>query len=307
MKKKLGMTLFAFIVIVLSILLQNKFKYKRSFYRYEQHKMALKTENYRNPTDGTIISHLPIISINTNSQIIPGATIHDKNGSKIGYIKGLNGEDVISVDINIYDNKSAQNNINNSPNLTSKALLSIRGNSSRSFSKASYEIEFIDEQNNFRELKVMGMEDGEEWALYAPFLDKTLIRNYMWMNISGSIMEYAPNVRFCECYIDGEYKGVYVMMETIEKDTSRVNIDTYKKEDRVVSYILKLDKQGEQEKNLDTFSSYSSHLDYNAGFTILYPKTELLSDDVKKAISNEFSAFEKSLYSYDFQNAEKRL
>ena len=153
----------------------------------------------------------------------------------------------------------------------------------------------------------MGMSEGEEWALYAPFLDKTLLRNYMWLNICGSFMEYAPNVRFCECYLDGEYKGLFVMMETVNKDTNRVNISTYEKNDRIISYILKLDEQSRDEKALNSFSSYSSHLDYNAGFTILYPKEELLTEEVKKVISSEISEFEKSLYSYDFKSNTKRL
>ena len=42
------------------------------------------------------------------------------------------------------------------------------------------------------------MDPHHEWVLHGPFLDKTLIRNYMWYNIAGEIMDYAPNVRFCE-------------------------------------------------------------------------------------------------------------
>ena len=52
-------------------------------------------------------------------------------------------------------------------------------------------------------------------------------------------MGYAPNVRFCECYIDGKYNGLYVMMETIEKSENRVNIESYDKNSRVAdSYTL---------------------------------------------------------------------
>lgn len=37
----------------------------------------------------------------------------------------------------------------------------------------------------------------------------------MFYNIGGEIMEYAPNVRFCEVLLNGEYQGVYVMTESI--------------------------------------------------------------------------------------------
>jgi len=56
-------------------------------------------------------------------------------------------------------------------------------------------------------------------VLHGPFLDKTLMRNYMWYNLSGQIMEWAPDVRFCEVFLNGGYQGVYVMEEQIESAT----------------------------------------------------------------------------------------
>lgn len=305
--KKIIVIIFAIFLIIISIVVQNTFTYKHSFYRYEQHKDSLKASDSGDAVNGTLISHLPIISINTGEQLVPGNPIYDETGKVIDTEKGLNGEEEIIVDIKIYDNENAQNNISGEANLSAKALFNVRGNSSRNFPKKSYKIEFIDDYVNPLKLNVMGMEKGEEWALYAPFLDKTLLRNYMWMNICGNIMEYAPNVRFCECYIDGEYKGVYVMMETIKKDTNRVNVSTYDKGDRAVSYILKMDKKSRDERALSSFSSYTSYLDNEAGFTILYPKTELLTENVKNIISNEISEFERSLYSYDFKDSKRRI
>ena len=152
----------------------------------------------------------------------------------------------------------------------------------------------------------MGMQQGDEWALYGPFLDRTLIRNYMWLNISAKIMGYAPNVRFCECYIDGQYNGLYLMMETIEKSDERVNISTYDKNSRVIPYMVKMDTFKENEiESLPTFTYYTSHLDYQAGFTILYPGTTNLTRDVKDYIEKDISEFEKALYSYDFKDPEK--
>lgn len=66
-----------------------------------------------------------------------------------------------------------------------------------------------------RDVEMLGMDAHHEWALHGPYLDKTLIRNYMWYNIAGEIMDYAPNARFCEVIINGEYQGLYLMVETI--------------------------------------------------------------------------------------------
>ena len=279
---------------------------KKISYRYEQHIQALKMHDSGSIENNDLVSHLPLISINTYEQKIPGFPIRDENENVIDYEKGDNGEEEIKVEIKIYDNQNAQNSIKNVENLNAKAMFRIRGNSSRSFDKSSYKITFIADSEEKKEYSVMGMGESDEWALYGPFLDKTLIRNYMWLNISGKIMGYAPNVRFCECYVDGKYKGLYVMMETIKKSEQRVNISTYDSNNRSIPYIVKMDKYKENEVDaLPTFSYYSSHLDYNAGFTILYPKKEDLTENVKKYIENSISDFEKSLYSYDFKDSKK--
>ena len=305
MKKSVIGLLCAVLLILVAFIFQNSFSHKSKIYRYEQHKEALCLADSGDALEGTLITHLPIIKIDTNGQKIPGFAIWNEDMKIVGYEKGENDEEEIMVNISIYDNSEAQNTMNNEPNLAAKALFHIRGNSSRAFSKSSYEFKLVDEKNEPLKLSVMGMVPEEEWVLYAPYLDKTLLRNYMWLNISANIMGYAPNVRFCECYIDGEYKGLFVMMETIDKAVSRVNISDYDKNDRVVPYLLRMDKIHDERKALITFSSYSSHLDYKAGFTVLYPNVKNLNETVKAQIEQEVSNFEKSLYSYDFNDSKR--
>jgi len=66
----------------------------------------------------------------------------------------------------------------------------VRGHSSRWFSKKSYRLKIVNAQDTQDKIKqqLMGMSAASEWALYGPFLDKTLMRNYMWMNLAGEIM-----------------------------------------------------------------------------------------------------------------------
>ena len=80
------------------------------------------------------------------------------------------------------------------------------------------------------------MDAHHEWALHGPFLDKTLVRNYMWYNISGEIMEYSPNVRFFELVLNGEYRGLYLATEMITagKEGARLNLQVNKKDNTVL-------------------------------------------------------------------------
>ena len=64
------------------------------------------------------------------------------------------------------------------------------------------------------------------------------------MNISAEVMGYAPNVRFCELILNGEYQGVYVLMETIKESEYRVDLSDYEEGSSATSYLLRLDAVG---------------------------------------------------------------
>ena len=66
------------------------------------------------------------------------------------------------------------------------------------------------------------MPKESEWVLNGPFLDKSLMRNYLALNVASNIMEYAPRVKFCEV----------IMVEDGNKELNEDNyISSYKKED----------------------------------------------------------------------------
>jgi hypothetical protein len=271
--------------------------------RIHQH-LENQTSSVIYPEDKTG-SHLPIISIETGGQRIPGEPILDEFGHTLEYRLGNNGESMIIVGINIIDSESSYNELSDKSAISGKAFLRIRGNSSRTFDKKSYLLNIVDEQGNKSDQEVMGMYKNDEWALHGPILDKTLIRNYLWMNISAEIMGYAPNVRFCECYLDGEYIGLYLMMETIGRSEGRVNINKYESGDSETSYILKLDEFGNDEKSLENYTFYTLNTEMNTGLSVVYPAKKDLSPDVINYIETDISQFEKALYSYDFKDPEK--
>ena len=155
-----------------------------------------------------LVTHLPIVEINTGGQKIPGNWIRDRNGVNLGVELSDSGEKTILTSIRILDSGTAENRTADKAALETNARFRIRGNSSRNFSKKSYLLKLVDAEGNENPQEIMGMSEHDQWALYGPFLDKTLIRNYMWMNLSAEIMGYAPNVRYCEVILDGSYQGL---------------------------------------------------------------------------------------------------
>lgn len=94
-----------------------------------------------------------------------------------------------------------------------------RGNTSWALPKKSYKIEFAKKQ------KVLGMPKDKDWALIANYADKTLMKNYLMYRLSASLNSfYAPKCEFAELYLNGEYLGVYLIVESIKIAKNRVNI-----------------------------------------------------------------------------------
>lgn len=260
--------------------------------RYHQHienKKEIKTDNVEE-----FNTHLPIVTIDTNGLKIPGES---RDGS------------VITTNVKIFETKEQKNNyLTDEPVLETYAITRIRGASSRKFDKKNYLLKFINEDESDNVQGVMGMGKHKEWVLHGPFLDKTLIRNYMWYNIGAEIMGYAPNVRFCELFINNEYKGLYVMMDSITLGEERIDIEESKKDDLSTSYIIRLDRGSSNEnRNIDNFTKYTLNIGEKQAMDIIYPKVDENSLQLRKYIEEDISKFEKALYSFDYKTYEKYI
>ena len=239
-------------------------------------------------------THLPIVTIDTNGLKIPGES---RDGS------------TIVTDVKIYDTDEDRNNyLTDTPVLETLSVTRIRGASSRLFDKKNYLLKFINEDETKNYQSVMGMGAHDEWVLHGPFLDKTLIRNYMWYNIGAEIMDYAPNVRFCELFINNEYKGLYVMMDSISVGEERIDITESADDDIVSSYIVRLDRgSSNTNRNLNNFTKYTRRVGETLILDIIYPNIDENNLQLKDYIEEDISKFEKSLYSYDYKEYEKYI
>ena len=278
--------------------------------RYQQHLEA------RGPDEGCdcggteLCTHLPILRIETGGQEIPGEPIRENN-TTVGYTKAEDGATEILVTIETVEGADVQHHASDDADQNSQALFRIRGNSSRRFDKKSYRIKLVEQDGVEKNpLSLLGMSADDDWALHGPFLDKTLMRNYMWMNLSAMIMGYAPNVRFCEVILDGEYQGVYVLMETIKESDDRVDLSDYERGASSTSYLLRMDaviqtnlQEEEDIAALDNYTWYTHRLEFSrssyTGFEVLYPGKFALTEELIDYIQRDISQIERGLYSSD--------
>ena len=247
-------------------------------------------------------THLPLVQIDTAGQEIPGRAI--RQDQKTVYTTMPDGSDTITVRLTVTDNKESRNHTEDVPEIDSSAVINVRGHSSRHFDKASYKIKLVNEDGTKNPQSVMGIAAHSEWVLHGPFLDKTLLRNYMFYNLAGEMMDYAPNVRFCEVMLNGSYDGVYVMTESIDagEDGARLPLSVSRKDETYTGYLLRLDRKAEGD--IDNFTHYSMRMDNSLGINIEFPSENKLTPDLEKDIVSDFSDFEKAIYSYDFDSRE---
>lgn len=279
-------------MVVVAVLILQKDDIKKD--RYLQHKEG-PTETYDyEVNNSTFSSHLPVIQIYVDEPI-PGKTIVDsETGYHLGHSVSQSGSDRICGDITVREKEDSY---------SSRMNIHVRGNSSRSFDKSSYSIGLINDEGANNPADLLEMGKHHEWVLYGPILDRTLIRNYMWYNIAGQIMDYAPELRYCEVFINDEYQGLYLLCESITAGSDRLQLKVNKKDNTFTGYLLRLDRGSENEyKNLDNFSNYTYRI--TSTVDCVYPGLSNLNDELKKSITDDFSYFEKIIYSYDY-NDEK--
>jgi len=233
-------------------------------------------------------SNLPVIIINTNGQTIV-------NEPKIMADMGI-----------IYNGIGARNNITDPFNhYNGKIGIEIRGQSSQMFPMKSYSIELWDTSGNSQDKSLFGLPKESDWVLYAPYTDKTLMRNFLAYTFSNEMGRWAAHCRFVEVVINDDYKGIYVFMEKIKRGSGRVNIakmsTTDISGDAVTGgYIFSLDKEPD--------GWFSSHTVPNSGtsskrqFSFVYPKLENIVQQQKDYIKSFVDSFENALASPVYQD-----
>lgn len=251
-----------------------------------------------------LCSHLPLVVIETGGQEIPGRVTgeNDTFGESINSL-APDGRDVVDVQFSVIDNQDRGNHPADAPAMTTAAEIRIRGHASRSFEKAPYRLTFVDDAGEGSPQAVMGMAAHTDWVLYGPYLDKSLVRNYMWYNIAGEVMEWAPNVRYCELILDGEYQGLYMMVETItDGEDCRLDLRDSAYGTSVTGYLLRGDRTADEdlEGPRDIYSYLERSLRMQTDFTVRYPKRSMLTQELLDEIELDFAQFEKALYSYDY-------
>ena len=230
--------------------------------------------------------NIPIVVIDTDTQEIVDET---RIVAEMGIIN--NGEGQINHVSDPFDDYSGKINIE------------YRGSTSQAFPKKSYAFETQDDNNDVRNVSLLGLPEENDWILYAPYSDKSLIRNILAYKLSGELGHYAPRTKLCELIVNGNYRGVYVLTEKIKRDNNRVDIarlypDEISGDDLTGGYIIKIDKT----------TGSSGPLWYSElggiGYQYEYPDFDEIAEEQKDYIKSYIDGFEQALISEHFMDSD---
>lgn len=231
----------------------------------------------------TNCTNLPIMMIETKNEVI-------EKDKKV----------IIQVSVIDYE---GSNSIALNPNLTTNATIKYRGNSSyATFDKSQYRIQFFKNVNKdtVQNYSLFGMNADSDWVLYGPFLDRTLIRNRLMYSLSRDLMEWAPDSRFFELYVDNEYQGIYLAVEAISNGDERIKLEPFGLLSGETPYIIRRDRVGMNTNVLHTYGEVNGHTSNE--LSVLFPGNNSLTPKQYAWIESDVSKFEEVLYSDYFDN-----
>lgn len=207
-------------------------------------------------------SYLPLIVIDTHGQTIEyGVTIN--------------------ANIKVIDNGPGAENFTfqSGTDFEGIAGIKIRGQSTQMFPKNNYSFETRYESGADSSVSLLGMPAESDWILYAPYTDKSLLRNALTYHLGRRMGgDWKPRFRFCEVYINGDYNGIYMLIEKIKRAKSRIDIaklgpEEIAGDDITGGYIVKVDKIWDlsPDQYFEIFPSTHAHITSSYIFTYVYP------------------------------------
>jgi subtilisin-like proprotein convertase family protein len=195
-------------------------------------------------------------------------------------------------------------------NLTFESNMSIevRGSSSQGFPKKNFSFETQDEEGQGLDTTLLGLPKEEDWILYGPYTDKSMLRDALTYYLGRALGGYAPRAVACEVVLNDDYHGVYWLEEKIKRDKNRVDIKKLNPEDTLGNaltggYILKVDRDDGEGSYF--VSEYEGTYDAEE-IRIVYedPEGPDLHPKQKAYIQSFFHAFEDALYGNDFTDPQ---
>lgn len=177
-------------------------------------------------------------------------------------------------------------------NYNGKIGIEFRGSSSQALPKKPYGFSTKQADNTTNNnVSLLGMPQENDWVLNALAFDESMIRDMVSYDLSRNLGNYAPRGKYVEVIVNGDYKGVYALMEKIKRDGGRVNVmdmtvTNNSGSELTGGYIVKSDKM----TGGDQLAWEMAGPNDVAEFIYFLPKPELITIPQAQYIQNYFQS-----------------
>ena len=172
----------------------------------------------------------------------------------------------------------------------------VRGTTTSAYTKKPYKLKF-DKKPNVDTKPVFGMPSGKSWTLLASWKDQAFVREKVNLDLGRKMapnITWTPDSRYVEMFVNDQYRGSYILTESVKIDPTRVNVsetegmimevDGYTVEDALLGFKSAVGKIVFAFKDPDEFDESNS------------PTSKKVTADKLNAIKTRINEFETSLY-----------
>lgn len=160
------------------------------------------------------------------------------------------------------------------------ALLEGRGNATWSNEKRPYLMKFSSEKSLFD----MGL--ATKWVLLANAYDETNLNNKIVLDLAKQTgLEWSPDCVYIDLYLNGEYNGLYLLVEKVETGASRLDIDVQNGD-----FLCKIDLE-------DRWPTLINPVKTNAGRTVEISEPKAIDEERKDELLGYINQMEEILLS----------
>jgi hypothetical protein len=208
----------------------------------------------------------------------------------------------------IYKGEGKENNISDtSYNYNGKIGIELRGSSSQSFPKKPYSLELRTAAGADNPQELCGLPKEADWVLFASYSEKSFLHNVLTMSLGRKIGYYSSRTKFIELILNGNYQGLYILMERVKVDKNRVDIADLKPSDTsgdqlTGGYIVKIDKS--TGSNIGSFKSNYFNK-YGKASEYFYHAPKDINTAQKDYIRAYIRKFEDAIYNTNLQDTLK--
>lgn len=248
-------------------------------------------------------SNLPLVIVNTFGQ-------------------SVGKEESVPASLRVIDPGKQRSSLTATGGFDGRCEIKLRGYSSLRFPKHSYTVKTRDDEGEALPVEILGLPKDSDWVLYAPYSDKTLMRDVLAYELSNKIGRYAARTRYVEVFLSRsgtklgkrDYLGVYVFEEKIKRSKDRVNIQKLTPEDKAEpnitgGYIFKRDHMtGPMDGRFgfvnNVMPNEESGFVTTRGVNFFYvdPKETEITEPQKAYLTRYMSQLERAIYGPNFRS-----